>query len=762
MQPQISQMRQMSFRKVPKMLAFIALLMLAVITNTGLHAQSLEQWTIWGDASMERGEYYGASRFYAGALNMDGGRMSLQWKQAEACRLSNQYDKAAELYQRVYGKDAGRTYPDALRWLGEMQLCDGDYDAAEETWKKVLQKEKDKNSITAQRARNAIAGCAIAREALATPRDIVVEHLPQPVNTYDSEFGGRIGPDSALYFSSLRGELNKDGEVVDTSAYRTVILRSAETTTGWDLPTTLPDAINGSGDNGNTTWTFDGKHMLFTRCEKGASCKIHIAPIDGGSEATPLPGLGEDLVSTQAMVVDWEDREMLLFVSDRPGGQGGMDIWQARLENGVAVEVHPLGGSVNTPGNERSPWYDAASATLWFSSDFHPGMGGFDIFTSRFENDEFQTPVHAGVPLNSPANDLYPTYYPSRNEGGLTSNRIGSFAAKGETCCNDLYRFRLSLDEVPVAKEDEPIAVTRTSIQASVHRVEELRQRLPLKLYFHNDDPEPRSWSTTTEQDYATAYRRYRGLIPEYEREGDVQSLRDFFRDDVDRGYLELAELVLALRDVLDAGVPVVLDVRGHASPLAVNDYNINLSMRRTESLRNHLRLTSNGALRPYLEGTAQNGATLSINLLPFGEEQAPPGISDDVRDLKRSVYAVEAARERRISVESVRLLTPDKGTSVEFQKQQAGRLKQDKERDFTFIIRNQGERPMRLLDSKADCGCTAAKLPEGDIAPGQSVPVVVHFNGRAPEGPLDRTVTIRTNGTPERIELTIEGEIVP
>src|SRR5690606_36451020 len=109
--------------------------------------------------------------------------------------------------------------------------------------------------------------------------------------------------------------------------------------------------------------------------------------------------------------------------------------------------------------------------------------------------------------------------------------------------------------------------------------------------------------------------------------------------------------------------------------------------------------------------------------LLPFGEEQAPPGISDDVRDLKRSVYAVEAARERRISVESVRLMTPDQGPSVEFQKQQAGRLKQDEERDFTFMIRNQGAQPMRLLDSKADCGCTAAELPEGDIAPGQSVP---------------------------------------
>lgn len=762
MQPQISQMTQMSIRNVPKLLAFIIGLMLAVSATTDLRAQSLEQWTAWGDAAMERGEYYGASRFYAGALNLDGGRMSLQWKQAEACRLSNQYDKAAELYQRVYGKDAGRTYTDALRWLGEMQLSNGEYDTAKKTWERVLQKEKDKNSFAAQRARNAIAGCSIAREALAAPRDIPMEHLPQPVNTYDSEFGARIGPDSALYFSSLRGELSKDGQVVDTSAYRTVLLRSRESAATWGKPEALDDAINGLGDNGNATWTLDGKHILFTRCTSGSPCQIFIAPIDDGGPAIPLPGLGDEHNSTQAMVVHWDDREMLLFVSDRPGGQGGMDIWQARLEQDKAVELAPLPSTVNSAGNERSPWYEPASNTLWFSSDFHPGMGGYDIFTSTFTNDVFQTPVNAGSPLNSPANDLYPTYYPARNEGWLTSNRIGSFAAKGETCCNDLYRFRLAAEDVPTGPNEEPIARENSSVHASAKRMDELRQRLPLKLYFHNDDPEPRSWSTTTTQDYATTYRRYRALIPEYEQAGDVEALRHFFRDDVDRGYLELAELVIALREALYDGIPVVLDVRGHASPLAANDYNINLSTRRIESLRNHLRLVGGGALRPFLDGSAENGATLSINMLPFGEDLAPVGISDDVRDLKRSVYAVEAARERRISIEAVRLMLPQQGPSVEFQKQQVGNLKQDEERSFTFTIRNQGMRAMRLLDSKADCGCTAAELPQGDILPGHSVPVVLHFNGRAPEGHLDRTITIRTNGVPERIELTIEGEIVP
>ncbi len=104
--------------------------LLLIATASSLSAQSLEQWTAWGDAAFARGEYYGATRFYNGALAIDGGRMSLQWKQAEACRLSNQYGKAAEFYEKVQRKDMGRTHHEALRWLAEMQLCNGDYTAA--------------------------------------------------------------------------------------------------------------------------------------------------------------------------------------------------------------------------------------------------------------------------------------------------------------------------------------------------------------------------------------------------------------------------------------------------------------------------------------------------------------------------------------------------------------------------------------------------------------------------------------------------------
>ncbi|MFN3876442.1 MAG: hypothetical protein ACK4L7_11085, partial [Flavobacteriales bacterium] len=408
-------------------------------------AQSIAQWIAWGDAAMARGEYYGASRFYDGAMAIEAGRMSLQWKQAEACRLSHQYDRAAALYERVHRKDQGRTYPEALRLLSEMQLCMGDYDAAERTWNRVLQKEKDKGSVVARRAENALVGIGLAR--VASPDTAIrLEHLPQPINGFDSEFGARIGPDSLLWFASLRGRLNSEGEVEDTAAYRAMLLH-APLRQPWQPAIPAGDAINDMGHNANAAWSLDGRWLLFTRC--APACRIHIAPMDARGrfgEARVLPGIGEEHVSTQPMIAWWDEREMLLFASDRPGGAGGYDIWMAEFHDGAVRNLAPLDRFVNTPGNERCPWYDGPSRTLWFSSDFHPGLGGYDIFRSAWGADVFAHPVNAGTPINSPANDLYPAIYPERGEFWLTSNRKGSFAAKGETCCTDLYRFKLPLE----------------------------------------------------------------------------------------------------------------------------------------------------------------------------------------------------------------------------------------------------------------------------------------------------------------------------
>lgn len=732
------------------------LLFASLIFGPSAIAQSVEQWIAWGDASFAKEEYYGASRFYNGALALEPGRMSLQWKQAEALRLSNQYPQAIDLYERVYQKDAGRTHPEALKWLGEMQLCDGRYDDAQATWNKVIQKEKDKTSIAARRARNAIAGCQLA--GVEKSNEYEITHLPGPVNTNDSEFGARTGPDSTLWFSSLRGELNDDGEVQDTAEYHVGVFSSSPAPQGWKEPMREagpPDAMGTS--QANLMWTANGDRMYFTMIAPDGT--KHIATRTPNSPAQILTGLDAYPDATQPWFAQVDGNPVLFFVSE--GGEGGTDIWYGTLNGAVVNDIRSVGHLVNSAGNESSPSFDASTNTLWFSSDFHAGLGGFDIFTSRLLKGQFGGPQNMTA-LNSPANDLYPIFEATTGKGWLTSNRKGSFAAKGETCCNDIYRIQATVppvmtDTIPVASRDSSHIPNHTP-SASLLR---MRAEFPLKLYFHNDEPEPRTRLTSTRQTYGTTFDAYKMLFPTYRNEnGDAAAIDAFFREEAEKGRTKLDALVEALKPALESGERITLDVRGHASPLAKNDYNQNLSLRRIESLRNHLRSVDNGKFQAFMDSSATNGGVLRLRVLPFGEERSATGVSDDLKDLKRSVYSADAARERRIEVERFHIeeTAIPLGSTMHYS---MGTVRQGVPQDFEIPVTNTGNTPLTIIRGRSSCDCVQVQQVPDAIPPGGTGIIGLHYSGRTRPGPLERLIQLEIEGSTTPFELTVQGDVI-
>jgi|694.fasta_scaffold26167_2 tetratricopeptide (TPR) repeat protein len=739
-------------------------LLLFLLLMQEAQAQSVDQWTAWGDAALERNDRYGASRFYSEALALEPGRMELQWKYAEACRLSNQYDKAAEMYEKVQRKDLDRTHPTALRWLAEMQMCTAQYDDAQRSWEKLRKREAGKSSFEALRAESGLLGCRFAKDALRAPdKTVTIEHLAEPVNSYDSEFGGRTDSSGTLYFSTLRGKLSDDDEVTDTATYHVSIWKAPEKGGAWAAPEPLSAVINTDQDNANTAWSPDGRWFYFTRCVAGSPCAIHVSSWDGSAFGAPEPvqGLADNAISTQPMVSMLNGRSVLYYASDRENGAGGMDIWICEVNGPRILNPRPLGPTVNTPGNEASPYFEATTKTLYYSSDFMTGMGGYDIFTSKLTLGGYEPPINAGAPINSPANDLYPSFDDRTGRGMLTSNRIGSLAKKGATCCNDLYRWS-------VPREVKPEVVPTTPEQVvAMKRITSLREKLPLRLYFHNDEPDPRSWDTLTTLTYGNTYTAYKDLVPEYQRAWvdnpvGTTAIDAFFRDRVDLGFAQLLDFVYLLKQALEEGQRIRLVVRGFASPLAKSDYNRNLSLRRISSLVNHLRTVDRGSLVPYLEGTAKNGGRLVIEKAPFGEDRSAGDVSDVLEDLKKSVYSVGASMERRIEIEQVELITAGSGSGrADVPTIDLGLHLEGTAATVRFPITNTGDKPLKLLSAKADCGCTTATLPEQAIAPGQTEEVEVLFSGKAPAGPLERHVTINTDGDPASLVLTLTGTIV-
>ncbi|MCB0794631.1 MAG: DUF1573 domain-containing protein [Flavobacteriales bacterium] len=747
-------MSRTTMRPLRSHIAWYGLLML----NTGLSAQSAEQWAVWGEAAMAKGDHYGASKFFSYALEREPGRMILQWDFAEACRLSHQYGPAAENYAKVARKDMGRTYPEALYLAAEMTMCTGAYADALKLWNKVLDRADDPYGFIALRARNGILGCEMGLAPDTSALEL--EHFPEPVNSFASEFGARTNAAGDLFLTSLRGELTDENEVVDTSSYFARIYYSGQGSGGWDTMQVVDLPLPPEGHQANLAWTRSNARRVVSYCPSDGPCRLYLVSADGRT-AEPLKG-ADEAMSTQAMIAMVDDREMLFYTSDRHGGSGRLDLWWGELGEDGLLWTRPVGAPVNTPGNESCPWFDEASGRLYFSSDFLPGMGGYDLFTSVRKNGEFTMPENMGRPFSGPANDLYFSLAEDGRSGFITSNRVGSLAKKGETCCNDIYAFTLP-DSRPLVLEEGALAPGISDVSTSA-LLSRLKEPLPIRLYFHNDVPDPRSWDTVTTVDYIQTYAQYRALYPEYmathaaSAEGS-RSLNTFFDHEVDKGANDLERFLDLLLEALEQGVDVRIVVRGFASPLAKSDYNRNLSLRRISSLMNQLRTTRDRALVPYLAGTAASGGKLSVIKAPFGEERSAEGVSDALSDLKSSVYSVAAARERRIEIEQVLI-------GAKFQAQayivedtiDLGDVSLGEERATVFTVMNPTDKVVNIIEVKADCGCTTAE-PEQLVVPGQGeIKVPVRFNGRAPDGPFERRIVLKTDGHPGELYLVLTG----
>jgi len=117
------------------------------------------------------------------------------------------------------------------------------------------------------------------------------------------------------------------------------------------------------------------------------------------------------------------DGSALYFSSNRQGGFGGYDLYVCYNKDGEWTAPENLGAEVNTIGNEITPFFDGVN--LYFASDFHAGMGGYDLFQSDVVMGEWTYPLNLGNGINSPGDD----YYPALKQGSQTlyfsSNRLG-------------------------------------------------------------------------------------------------------------------------------------------------------------------------------------------------------------------------------------------------------------------------------------------------------------------------------------------------
>lgn len=647
------------------------LLLLAVLLLASPLAVAQSSHETDGDASFAAGLYKQALDSYKKAARSHRSP-DLIYKMAEASRMANNYTKAIDYYKEIATSINRVDYPDCFYYLGMMYKCNGQVDSAAHWINRYLSSLPD-NKALMDRARQESRACEwILDKEGNHQKDIVygVVHESKNINTANSESGAVLVGDSLLLFSSIQEFSSVTGKnAIDFDLVLMQVYESPVTINGKAAPSVLNNwGINHKeSHSGNVAIDSRNSTIYFTRSTVGKGKNNQYNTITSSiycirqkkGKWQKAQKLGGDInldgyTSTQPAVAYLEDGSTILyFSSNRPQGQGGFDIWYSVISpDGTPSKVVNAGPIVNTPGDEITPFYCNECQRLYFSSDWHFGYGGQDVFYSLGSRDQWQEPVNLGPSLNSPANDIYFTVNEgSPNKGYFTSNRRGSYFISDNTCCNDIYRWNSK--PAPVKKE-EPVKEHVVTMKGAVHSL------LPISLYFHNDTPDPKSELFTTKETYFQTYNRYMFMRQQYKnafssmkdtvaRDSILNEVDYFFDHDVHDNCVAFEKFINLLIDDLKAGKRVNITVEGYASPVHNSKYNQKISQRRVGSIVNQLMEYDHGRLKPYL-GSKGEGS-LRISEVAYGSSRAKEGVSADGRNTAQSVYSVDASRERRIEI---------------------------------------------------------------------------------------------------------------
>ncbi len=742
-------------------------------------AQTPQQLMLLGDEAYTTANYHSAVVYYESALSLDNG-LAIPIQLAHAYRHLSNYSSAESVYLNVWNNGTSE-FPESGFWAAMMMKSNGKYAEAQKLFLQYFEKQPSVSGLaSALRASLEINFCDSAISLLKKPLDIHIRNFSE-INTPWSEFNPVLLGDSLFVYSTLTPLITTENPLIASGDYLSYIQIARWGSAGLEKPIPFSGNINSKDvHTANITFTEDGSKVYFNRCSYSdykLRCDIWASELNNGQWQKPHK-LDESLnsstyTSTQPCVVRdiVSGNELLYFSSDRPGGMGGLDIWFCIIKDGKPQTPVNLGSIINTPGDEITPFYNSENGILYFSSDWHYGLGGFDVFSSKGSMSAWETPKNVGFPVNSGANDFY-FITGKEGESFLTSNRAGSQTFREQTCCNDIYiitNFRT---------HQANIAEVPDTIETSIK--DDILELLPLSLYFDNDHPDPRSTSSTTTLTYKQTWEQYiqqkQKFIDEYSKDLEdfamyyaMTEMEDFFDNYVESGFRKLEILADFVYQDLKAGSNVTLKVKGFTSPLTSAEYNIVLAKRRISSLINYFREWNNGILIPYMEMTAENGASFRIIEEPSGEALSNPYVSDNPHDRKKSVYSKSASLERRIQIliyesDFKKYVNIDENNPVIFIPDNLISLKNLvglKDPEIEVTISNPGKVPLKIFGIDVSDDQLYILSSPDIVNPGESVVIKVQINGIL-ETYYTEHIIIRTNSAEERSVIhlsTLAGE---
>jgi OmpA-OmpF porin, OOP family len=588
------------------------------------------------------GDIYNAIEYYRQYLSFKTKDIKLSYRLANLYFNSRDYIKANQYFDSVIKIDRNKYL---LSYYNKGIVCMnlGYYDKAKEFFTKfrsLYESKKDRHYYR-KLASNYIIACDWAKTNLTEDKNIIIEHQGEKLNHPDIDFAAfPIDEKTILYGTAENSSLE--------GADRVRQIYKGEKVDGiWISTGILEGEINNPEFNtGNAVVSTDGKNLFFTRTRKNWQNKyvseIFVSHMEGDNwqkpEKLPSPINLENYTSTQpALGGSTKSGNIIFFVSDRPGGKGGTDIWVTEYDSRKGTFKNPvdLSNKVNSPGDECSPFYDISTQTLYFSSKGRKEiLGGFDIYKSTGSTRQWTEAVPLPKPLNSTFDDYYFSIQKNNKEGFFSSNRPGSLSLNNGNCCDDIFTFKtsecVSIHSVGTVRNSVnydfyDLVNKKYNLNLKYPGNNSLISEVPVELYLTQETEKDEVLISKTATDLNGIFtfellrdKEYRVLVKNYgyfEKSVRINTFNKFCSDTIEVGttlinylpkvtiqvniYYEfdkyrlteearktIDSMVMPLFDMFPTGI---IEIGSHTDNLGTDQYNIDLSQKRSESVVSYI-----------------------------------------------------------------------------------------------------------------------------------------------------------------------------
>ncbi len=393
------------------------------------------------------GDYVSAQNIYDSLYISDSISPELNFKLG-ICALLGHSDKSKSTEYFKIAAAAGQT--EAIFYLANWYHLQNDFDKSIELYEKYKGAD-GKKFIDDTEINTRIATSNRAREMMNNPVDVRIENIGSLINTEYSEYVPVVSADESVLIFTSRRKGGTGGKLDLYGKYFEDIYISYKENDAWLPPVGIGSNINTDSYDACVGLSSDGSTLLTYRAnESFTGGDLYWSTLEGDVWQKPVkygPNINSEYIEPSASLSS--SGNTLYFSSNRPGGYGGLDIYRVvRLPDGKWSLPVNLGSQINTKYNDDAPFIHPDNITLYFSSQGHGTMGGYDIFKSELgETDsngyrDWSGAENLGYPINTTDDDIYFVLSADGKRGYYSSSKIGGYGEQDIYIMHLPYEFK--------------------------------------------------------------------------------------------------------------------------------------------------------------------------------------------------------------------------------------------------------------------------------------------------------------------------------